>query len=142
MDFTIAIAGRPNVGKSTLFNRLVGKAMALVDDAPGVTRDWREGQGKLLDMNFRLLDTAGLEDQRAKGSIAARTAERTKAALDQSHVILMMIDGQIGVTNDDKVIAREIRKTGKPVILLVNKCEGTKMPSGFNEAATDRKSVV
>ncbi len=135
MTFTVAIAGRPNVGKSTLFNRLLGKAMAIVDDTSGVTRDWREGEAKLFDLRFRLLDTAGLEDLRPKGSLAARTADRTKSALEQANVILMMVDGRNGLTNDDKIIAREIRKTGKPIILLVNKCEGSKLPPGFNEAA-------
>jgi len=135
MPLTLAIAGRPNVGKSTLFNRLVGKAMALVDDTPGVTRDWREGDGKLFDLRFRLLDTAGLEDRRPKGSLAARTAERTQTALKKADVILLMIDGREGLTADDKFIAREIRKTGKPVILLVNKCEGTHLPDGYDEAA-------
>jgi GTP-binding protein len=136
MTFTVAIAGRPNVGKSTLFNRLIGKAMAIIDDTPGVTRDWREGEARLFDLRFRLLDTAGLEDRRPKGSLAARTAGRTHAALGQADAILMMIDGREGVTPDDKAIARELRKTGKPVILLVNKCEGSKMPSGFDEAVT------
>lgn len=135
MTFTVAIAGRPNVGKSTLFNRLVGKAMAIVDDTPGVTRDWREGEARLLGLRFRLLDTAGLEDQRVQGSLAARTAARTKEALAQAAVILFMVDGRVGLTNDDKIIAREIRKTGKPVVLLVNKCEGAKLPSGYDEAA-------
>ena len=136
MTFTLALAGRPNVGKSTLFNRLVGKAMALVDDAPGVTRDWREGEGKLFELRFRLLDTAGLEDERPKGSLAARTADRTKGALAQADIILMMVDGRLGLTADDKTVAREIRKTGKPVLLLVNKCESTKLPPGYDEAAT------
>jgi GTPase len=135
MPLTIAIAGRPNVGKSTLFNRLIGKAMALVDDTPGVTRDWREGEGRLFELQFRLLDTAGLEHKRAKGSMAERTALRTREALEKTDVVLLMVDGREGLTGDDKTIAREIRKTGKPVVLLVNKCEGTKMPPGYDEAA-------
>lgn len=133
--FTIALAGRPNVGKSTLFNRLIGKSMALVHDTPGVTRDWRDGEGSLFDLRFRLIDTAGLEHSRPKGSMAERTAARTKEALAQTDVILMMVDGREGLTNEDKTVAREVRKTGKPIILLVNKCEGPKMPSGFDEAA-------
>lgn len=132
--FSIAIAGRPNVGKSTLFNRLIGKAMAIVDDQPGVTRDWRDGQGSLFDLHFKLYDTAGLEDARPKGSISARTADHTKETLSRVDVILMMVDGPAGLTNDDKFIAREIRKSGRPVVLLVNKCESTKMPAGFHEA--------
>lgn len=135
MTFTVAIAGRPNVGKSTLYNRLVGQQMALVSDVPGVTRDWRDGEGKLYNLTFRLLDTAGLEDIRTKGSLAARTAERTKQALDQTDVILLVVDGRTGLTLDDKTIAREIRKTGKPIILIANKCEGAYLPDGFNEIA-------
>lgn len=135
MTFTVAIAGRPNVGKSTLYNRLVGQQMALVSDVPGVTRDWREGEGKLFDLQFRLLDTAGLEDVRAKGTIAARTAERTKQALDQTDVILLVVDGRAGLTLDDKVIAREVRKTGKPIILVANKCEGAYLPEAFDETS-------
>jgi GTP-binding protein len=135
MPFTVAIAGRPNVGKSTLFNRLIGKAMALVHDTPGVTRDWREGEGSLFDLKFRVLDTAGLENARPKGSMAERTAARTKEALTKTNVILMMTDGREGLTNADKAVAREIRKTGKPVIVLVNKCESTTLPHGFDEAA-------
>lgn len=134
MTFTIAIAGRPNVGKSTLFNRLIGKSMALVDDTPGVTRDWREGDGELFGSKFHLIDTAGLEDMRPKGSLAARTAERTKTALKKADIILFMVDGRAGILPDDKIISREIRKAGKPVILLVNKCEGNKLPEGFEEA--------
>ncbi len=133
MTFTIAIAGRPNVGKSTLYNRLVGQQMALVSDVPGVTRDWREGEGTLFNLTFRLLDTAGLEDVRAKGSLAARTAERTKQALDQTNVILLVVDGRAGLTPDDRTIAREIRKTGKPIILIANKCEGAYLPEAFDE---------
>jgi len=135
MVFSVAIAGRPNVGKSTLFNRLVGKAMALVFESPGVTRDWREGEGRLFDLRFRLLDTAGLENHRLKGSIAERIARRTQEALAQTDVVLLMVDGREGITHADKTVAREVRKTGKPVILLVNKCEGPKMPSGYDEAA-------
>ncbi len=135
MSLTIALAGRPNVGKSTLFNRLVGKSMAIVDDVPGVTRDWREGQGHLYSLRFTLFDTAGLEDVRPKGSLAARTADRTKTALARADIILLMVDGKAGLSPDDKIIAREVRKTGKPILLLVNKCESSVLPEGFNEAA-------
>lgn len=134
--FSIAIAGRPNVGKSTLFNRLIGKAMAIIDDQPGVTRDWRDGEGNLFDLHFRLYDTAGLEDLRPRGSIAARTAQRTKEAMARVDVIMMMVDGRAGLTNDDLFIAREIRKADRPIIVLVNKCESTKVTAGFNEALT------
>lgn len=133
-NFTITIAGRPNVGKSTLFNRLVGKAMAIVDDQPGVTRDWRDGEAKLFDLRFRLIDTAGLEHERPRGSLAARTADRTKDALAKSDVIMLMVDGQAGLTDEDRTVAREIRKADRPIIVLVNKCEGTKMPEGFHDA--------
>jgi GTP-binding protein len=136
MTVTIAIAGRPNVGKSTLFNRLVGKSMAIVSDVSGVTRDWREGDGELFDLSFRVLDTAGLEDVRTKGSLAARTAAQTKAALAQTDVILFMVDGRAGLMDDDKAIAREIRKTGLPILLLVNKCEGTYLPANFDDFAS------
>ncbi|HEU0118426.1 MAG TPA: ribosome biogenesis GTPase Der [Alphaproteobacteria bacterium] len=135
MTFTVAIAGRPNVGKSTLFNRLIGKQMAIVSDEPGVTRDWREGEGSLFDLKFRALDTAGLEDMRAKGSISARMARQTQLALEQTNVILLVVDGRAGLTDEDKTIAREIRKTGKPVILLANKCESFYLPDTFDEAA-------
>jgi len=131
----IAITGRPNVGKSTLFNRLAGKAMALVDDTPGVTRDWREGEGKLFDLRLRIFDTAGLENRRPKGSLAERTAEFTRKAIERAEIILMLVDGKAGLTEDDKTVAREIRKTGKQVVLLVNKCEGLSLPGGYNEAS-------
>lgn len=133
MTFTIVIAGRPNVGKSTLFNRLVGRRMAIVSDEAGVTRDWREGQGSLFDLKFRIIDTAGLEDVRAKGSLPERTAMQTKLALVQADVILFIVDGREGLTPDDKVIAREIRKTGKPILLIANKCEGTYLPDTLDE---------
>jgi GTP-binding protein len=134
MTKTLAVAGRPNVGKSTLFNRLVGQRMAMVSDEPGVTRDWREGEGKLFDLRFRVLDTAGLEDTRAKGSLSARTAERTQQALAQTDVILLVVDGRAGLTPEDKAIARELRKSGKKIILLANKCEGTYLPENFDQA--------
>jgi len=136
MTFTIAIAGRPNVGKSTLFNRLVGKKMAIVNDEPGVTRDWREGEGHLFDLRFRVLDTAGLEDERTKGTIAARTAQQTKMALDKAHVILLVVDARAGVTSSDTVIARELRKTGKPIILIANKCDGAILPASMEETVS------
>ncbi|HUY69307.1 MAG TPA: ribosome biogenesis GTPase Der, partial [Alphaproteobacteria bacterium] len=135
MPLTLAIAGRPNVGKSTLFNRLIGKRMALVSDVPGVTRDWREGEGRLFDLDLRVFDTAGLEDKRAKGSLAARTAVQTTRALAQADVIALMVDARAGLTPGDKAIAREIRKTGKPVMLVANKCEGTYLPAGFDDFA-------
>lgn len=136
MVFTVAIAGRPNVGKSTLFNRLVGKKMALVDDSPGVTRDWRESDGHLFDLAFRAIDTAGLEDVRAKDSISARTADKTKKALAKAHVVLLIVDARAGVTPEDAAVARELRKTGLPILLLANKCEGTVLPQTMDEATS------
>jgi GTP-binding protein len=130
---TVTIAGRPNVGKSTLFNRLIGRQMALVSDEPGVTRDWREGEASLYDLKFRLLDTAGLEDRPEKDSIASRTAKQTKHALASTQVILLVVDGRLGLTIEDKTIAKEMRKTGKPIILLANKCESTRIPAGIDE---------
>ncbi len=135
MAFTIAIVGRPNVGKSTMFNRLIGKSMALVADTPGVTRDWRDGDGELFGLRFRLMDTAGLENARKKGSLAARAADHTFRALSSANVILMMVDGKAGLTEGDRTVAAEVRKLGKPVILLVNKCESTRLPAGYNETA-------
>jgi GTP-binding protein len=136
MTFTIAIAGRPNVGKSTLFNRLVGKQMAIVNNTPGVTRDWREGDGHLFDLRFRVLDTAGLEDVRVKGSLSARAAEQTKTALQKADVILFVVDARAGVTSEDTTIARELRKTGKPIILLANKCENAILPAAMEETVS------
>lgn len=133
-SFSIVLAGRPNVGKSTLFNRLIGKAMAIIDDQPGVTRDWRDGQARLLDLHFKLYDTAGLEKERPRGSLAARTAARTAEAMEKADVLLLMLDGQEGLREEDKVVARELRKADKPIVVLVNKCEGPKLPSGFYEA--------
>ncbi|MBN9061898.1 MAG: ribosome biogenesis GTPase Der [Rhizobiales bacterium 65-9] len=121
--FTLAIVGRPNVGKSTLFNRLVGKKLALVDDQPGVTRDRREGAGSLGDLSFRVIDTAGLEDAKG-GTLEARMRAQTEAAIRDADAILFMIDARAGVTPSDKAFALEARKADKPVILLANKAEG------------------
>jgi GTP-binding protein len=136
MTFTVAIAGRPNVGKSTLFNRLVGKQMAIVNNQPGVTRDWREADGHLFDLRFRVLDTAGLEDVRAKGSLSARAAQQTKQALAQADVILLVVDARAGVTSEDTAVARELRKTGKPILLIANKCEGAVLPASMEETTS------
>lgn len=133
MPFTVAIAGRPNVGKSTLFNRLIGRSMAIVSDESGVTRDWREGEGNLFDLKFRVLDTAGLEGSRSKGSLSERTAKQTQQALKQTDVVLFIVDARAGLTSEDKSVAKEVRKTGKPVFLLANKCESSHLPEGFDE---------
>ena len=123
MSFTIAIIGRPNVGKSTLFNRLVGQKLALVDDLPGVTRDRREGEGKLYDLAFTVIDTAGL-DEGAKGSLTARMQEQTEAAIAQADALMFVIDARIGLTPNDRAFADFARRASKPVVLVANKAEG------------------
>jgi GTPase len=123
MSFTIAIIGRPNVGKSTLFNRLVGQKLALVDDLPGVTRDRREGEGKLGDLAFTIIDTAGL-DEGAKGSLTARMQEQTEAAIAQADALMFVIDARIGLTPTDRAFADFARRANKPVVLVANKAEG------------------
>ncbi|TVR09133.1 MAG: ribosome biogenesis GTPase Der [Salinarimonadaceae bacterium] len=119
---TVAIVGRPNVGKSTLFNRLVGKRLALVDDKPGVTRDRREGDARLADLRFRIVDTAGLEEADA-GSLLGRMRAQTEAAIDASDLVLFVIDARTGVLPADAPFAELVRKSGRPVILLANKAE-------------------
>jgi GTP-binding protein len=133
MNCTIAIVGRPNVGKSTLFNRLVGRRLALVDDRPGVTRDRREGQGRLGDIEFTVVDTAGLE-QSAPESLSGRMRQQTEAAIDQADIIFFMIDARTGPVPADQAFADAARKSGKPVILIANKSEGTAGESGRLEA--------
>ena len=133
MSFTVAIVGRPNVGKSTLFNRLVGKRIALVDDLPGVTRDRREGQGRLGDLDFTAIDTAGLESA-APESLAGRMVEQTKAAIGQADAVIFLIDGRAGLVPDDRVFADLIRRSGKPVIVAANKSEGKAGEAGRLEA--------
>ncbi len=118
----VAIAGRPNVGKSTLFNMLAGRRLALVDDRPGVTRDVREGDGRIGNLKFRLLDTAGLEDA-ADGSLAARMTAMSEKAVDSADVVLFMVDARTGITPEDEHFARWLRRKDKPVILLANKAE-------------------
>jgi GTP-binding protein len=118
----VAIIGRPNVGKSTLFNRLTGKQLAIVDDTPGVTRDWRESDGKILDKKIRVIDTAGLEEK-FDDSMEARMRRQTEQALGLSDVAIFVIDGRAGLTPIDHHFAQWLRKQKKPIILLVNKCE-------------------
>ena len=122
MAFTVAIAGRPNVGKSTLFNRLTGKHAAIVDDTPGVTRDWREGEAQLLDLGFRVLDTAGLDDGKADG-LGERIQKQTRSAIEQADALIFVIDGRDGITAGDRDVAQLLRKSGKPVVLTVNKAD-------------------
>jgi GTP-binding protein len=123
MSLTVAIVGRPNVGKSTLFNRLAGKRLAIVHDTPGVTRDRQVADARLGPIDFLLIDTAGFEKSEP-GSLAARMTEQTEAAIAESDVCLFVIDGREGVTAGDEIIAGHLRKSGKPVILAANKCEG------------------
>ncbi len=130
---TIAIVGRPNVGKSTLFNRLVGKRLALVDDQPGVTRDRREGDGHLLGLDFRIVDTAGFEDYDA-ATLPGRMRVQTEKAVRQADAALFMIDGRAGVTPLDEEIARWLRSEDTPIILVVNKAEGKQGENGLMES--------
>ena len=133
MSFTVAIVGRPNVGKSTLFNRLVGKRLALVDDLPGVTRDRREGHARLGDLEFTAIDTAGLESA-APASLAGRMVEQTRAAIAHADAVIFLIDGRAGLVPDDRVFADLIRKSGKPAIVAANKSEGKAGEAGRLEA--------
>lgn len=119
---TLAIVGRPNVGKSTLFNRLSRKKLAIIDDTPGVTRDWRESEGYILDRKIRVIDTAGLEEA-FDDSIFARMRKQTELALKEADVVLFLVDGRAGLTPMDKHFADWLRRQKLPVILGVNKCE-------------------
>lgn len=130
---TVAIIGRPNVGKSTLFNRLVGKRLALVDDQPGVTRDRREGDATLLGMDFRVIDTAGYEDEDV-ATLPGRMRAQTEAAVQDADVALFVIDSRAGVTPLDEEIARWLRSTDRPIVVMANKAEGRAGDSGVYEA--------
>jgi len=132
MSFTVAIVGRPNVGKSTLFNRLVGARRALVDDEPGVTRDRREGEGRLGDLSFKVVDTAGLEDAAAE-SLSAKMQAQTAAAMAQADAVLFLVDARAGATAADRAFANLVRKSGKPAILVANKSEGRAGEAGALE---------
>ena len=132
MSFTIAIIGRPNVGKSTLFNRLVGKRLALVDDRPGVTRDRREGQARLGDLTFTIIDTAGLEGAGPE-SLAGRMMQQTKKAIEQADAVFFMLDAKTGPVPDDRAFADLARRSGKPVIVVANKAEAKSSTAGVLE---------
>ncbi len=133
MGFTIAIVGRPNVGKSTLFNRLVGKRIALVHDRPGVTRDRREGAASLGDLAFTAIDTAGLEEA-PSAALASRMRAQTEAAIAAADAVLFLIDARAGVTPSDHAFADVVRRSGKPVVLVANKSEGRAQAAGAYEA--------
>ena len=133
MALSVAIIGRPNVGKSTLFNRLAGKKLALVDDQPGVTRDRREIDGELAGLTLHLIDTAGLEEV-AEGSLEARMRAQTERAVDDADVALLLIDSRAGITPLDEHFAGWLRAKDTPVVLVANKCEGRAGEAGYYEA--------
>jgi GTPase len=130
MPSVVAIVGRPNVGKSTLFNRLVGRRLALVDDRPGVTRDRRMGDATLGDLSFRVIDTAGF-DEGAAQSLSARMQAQTEAAIREADVVLFLMDARAGITPDDRAFAQIVRRSDKPVIVLANKAEGRAMGGAY-----------
>jgi len=133
MSFSVAIIGRPNVGKSTIFNRLTGKKLALVDDTPGVTRDRREGAARISDLSFQLMDTAGLEDV-SDSSMEARMRLQTEQAVEDCDVVLFVIDARAGLMPLDSFFADWARESNKPVILVANKCEGSGGDTGYYES--------
>lgn len=133
MTFTIAIIGRPNVGKSTLFNRLVGKKLALVHDTPGLTRDWREAEGTLRGLSFKVIDTAGLEETFDQ-SIEGRMRQQTERALARADMAFLVVDARSGITPMDRYFADWLRKQKVKSVLIVNKCESKAAMSGMYEA--------
>ena len=133
MSAKVAIIGRPNVGKSTLFNRLVGRRLALVDDEPGVTRDRREGEARLADLAFTIVDTAGLEEGDLE-TLVGRMRAQTEAALMDCDAILFVVDARAGLTSADRHFAQSLRRAGKPIIVIANKAEGGSGRDGVYEA--------
>jgi GTP-binding protein len=131
--FKVAIVGRPNVGKSTLFNRLVGRRLALVDDLPGVTRDRREGTGQIAGLSFTIVDTAGLEEATDE-SLSARMRQQTERAVSEADAVLFLIDARAGITPLDRHFAVWLRGFKAPVILVANKAEGSAGQAGSYEA--------
>src|SRR5579863_8915874 len=130
MSFTLVIVGRPNVGKSSLFNRIAGRRIAIVHDTPGVTRDRRVADVVFDGMELRLIDTAGFEDA-APESLSARMTGQTQAAIAEADALLFVIDVRAGVTTGDEIIAAALHRSGKPVILAANKCEGRIEPAAL-----------
>ncbi len=133
MSFTVAIVGRANVGKSTLFNRLVGKRLALVDDQPGVTRDRRMGEARLGDLAFTVIDTAGIEEA-ATDALSAGMRQQTQAAIASADAVMFLIDARAGIVPSDRAIAQLVRESGRPAMLVANKSEGRAGEAGFYEA--------
>src|ERR1700744_3533756 len=127
MPLTLAIVGRPNVGKSSLFNRIAGRRIAIVHDTPGVTRDRRSADVVFDGLDLRLIDTAGFEDAPA-GSLSGRMTEQTMTAIAEAEALLFVIDARAGITAGDEIIAQALHRAGKPVILAANKCEGRVEP--------------
>ena len=131
----VVLVGRPNVGKSTLFNRLVNSQKAIVNDQPGVTRDRKYGQGKLADLEFTLIDTAGIDDS-LKGSTEMKIKKQSQLAIDDANVIFFVIDGRDGVLPIEKTFAMNLKKQNKPIVILINKSEGSKGLIGLSESAS------
>ena len=133
MNGIVAIIGRPNVGKSTLFNRLVGRRHAIVDDTPGVTRDRRQGEAKISDLQFTIFDTAGLESNGGT-LLAERMRDQTEVAVQEADIVILMVDAKIGITPDDMDLCRWLRRKKSDIILVANKCESNASESGVLEA--------
>ena len=135
MARTVVIVGRPNVGKSTLFNRLIGRRYAIVDDTPGVTRDWREGTGNLAGLEFRIVDTAGLEEAFGD-SMQARMRQHTERIVAEADLIIFLYDVRVGITPLDKHFADFLRRCASPIVVVANKCEGRIDAARISEAYT------
>src|SRR5690606_12336669 len=141
MTFTVAIIGRPNVGKSTLFNRLVGKKLALVHDTPGLTRDWRMAEAEWSDYTFNVIDTAGLEEH-FDSSIEGRMRQQTERALERADMAFLVVDVRTGITPMDRHFADWARKQDIPCALLVNKCESKAAMEGMYERSEEHTSEL
>ena len=133
MNGIVAIIGRPNVGKSTLFNRLIGRRHALVDDTPGVTRDRRQGEAKISDLQFTIFDTAGLESNEG-ALLTKRMRDQTEVAVQEADIVILMVDAKMGITPDDMELCRWLRRKKSDIILVANKCESNASENGILEA--------